>query len=56
MHQTMPPGFQVLSSPAFQVVILNAVTKAELKALCNQLDQHIKSSGYQVEDWSVGAD
>jgi hypothetical protein len=53
MQQTVPPGFQVLSSPAYQAVILNAVSKVELKALCNQLDQHIKSYGYQVEDWST---
>ena len=53
MQQTLPPGFQVLSSPAYQAVILNAVSKVELKALCNQLDQYIKSYGYQVEDWST---
>jgi hypothetical protein len=53
MRQTLPPGFQVISSPGYQVVILNSVSKVELGKLCSQLDQHIKNYGYQVEDWTA---
>ena len=53
MQKTLPSGFQIVSSPGYQVVILSEVSKSELRAMCLRLDHFIKSMDYQVEDWSA---
>lgn len=53
MRKSLPPGFQIVSSPGYQLVILNRVSKSELRDMCQRMDHFIKSMGYLVEDWSV---
>ena len=53
MQKSLPSGFQVLSSPGYQVVVLNEVSKTELINICKRLDQYVKTFGYGVENWGV---
>ena len=53
MKPLIPSGFQVLSSPDYQWVILDRVEDSSLRDLCMRLNHFIQSLGYQVEDWGV---
>jgi len=53
MKPFIPSGFQVLSSPNYQWVILDRVEVHSVRDLCVRLNHLIQSLGYQVEDWGV---
>lgn len=53
MKQNTPPGFQVLSSPGYQWVILDSTDVSALRDLCIRLNHFIQSFGYKVQDWRV---
>lgn len=53
MKSFMPSGFQVLSSPDYQWVILDRIEASSVRDLCVRLNHLIQTLGYEVEDWGV---
>lgn len=51
MEPTVQSGFQVVASPAYKVVIFNAISTYEIGSLCRRLNATVTAMGYRVEDW-----
>ena len=51
MEPTVQSGFQVVASPAYKIVIFNAISAYEIGILCRRLNATVTAMGYRVEDW-----